>query len=159
MLGLRGTSRYYHANYREAFELECQALKRAREQMGFDNIVAMIPFCRTPSEADKVLKIMAGAGLTRGENGLQVYVMCEVPSNVILAEQFAQRFDGFSIGSNDLTQLILGIDRDSTELLPISEDRKSTRLNSSHVAISYAVFCLKKKKQTITGGHPVGHAR
>lgn len=116
MLGLRGASRYYHKNYREAFQLECQALKRAREEMGFDNIIAMIPFCRTPNEADKVLEVMAEAGLKRGENGLQVYVMCEIPSNVILAKQFCERFDGFSIGSNDLTQLVLGIDRDSTEL-------------------------------------------
>ena len=116
MLGLRGASRYYHENYREAFKLECKALKRAREILGFDNIIAMIPFCRTPREADQVLEIMSKAGLTRGENGLQVYVMCEIPSNVILAEQFAERFDGFSIGSNDLTQLVLGIDRDSSEL-------------------------------------------
>lgn len=116
MLGLRGASRYYHKNYREAFQLECKALKRAREMLGFDNVIAMIPFCRTPTEADKVLEVMAEAGLTRGENGLKVYVMCEIPSNVILAEQFSQRFDGFSIGSNDLTQLVLGIDRDSSEL-------------------------------------------
>ncbi len=116
MLGLRGASRYYHKNYREAFQLECKALKRARELMGFDNVIAMIPFCRTPKEADKVLEVMAEAGLTRGEKGLKVYVMCEIPSNVILAEEFAQRFDGFSIGSNDLTQLVLGIDRDSSEL-------------------------------------------
>lgn len=116
MLGLRGASRYYHKNYREAFQLECKALKRARELMGFVNVIAMIPFCRTPSEADRVLEVMAEAGLKRGENGLKVYVMCEIPSNVILAEQFAERFDGFSIGSNDLTQLVLGIDRDSVEL-------------------------------------------
>jgi len=155
MLGLRGASRYYHANYREAFELECQALKRAREQMGFDNIVAMIPFCRTPSEADKVLKIMAGAGLTRGENGLQVYVMCEVPSNVILAEQFAQRFDGFSIGSNDLTQLILGIDRDSTELLPISDARDEAvkRMIAQVVKVGHENGC----KVGICGQAPSDH--
>ncbi len=116
MLGLRGASRYYHPLYREAFALECQAIKRAREEMGFDNIVVMIPFCRTPDEADKVLEVMADAGLQRGDNGLQVYVMCEIPSNVILAEAFSQRFDGFSIGSNDLTQLVLGIDRESAEL-------------------------------------------
>jgi pyruvate,water dikinase len=116
MLGLRGASRYYHPSYREAFELECEALKRAREVIGFDNIIAMIPFCRTPKEADEVLATMANAGLKRGENDLQVYVMCEIPSNVVLAEQFADRFDGFSIGSNDLTQLVLGIDRDSAEL-------------------------------------------
>lgn len=116
MLGLRGASRYYHDNYREAFKLECAALKRARELIGFNNVIAMIPFCRTPKEADQVLEIMAKTGLVRGEQGLRVYVMCEIPSNVILAEQFAERFDGFSIGSNDLTQLVLGIDRDSSEL-------------------------------------------
>lgn len=116
MLGLRGASRYYHDNYREAFRLECKALKRAREALGFNNIIAMIPFCRTPKEADKVLEIMAQEGLVRGDDGLKIYVMCEIPSNVILAKQFCERFDGFSIGSNDLTQLILGIDRDSTEL-------------------------------------------
>lgn len=116
MLGLRGASRYYHKNYRDAFKLECRAIKRAREQMGFDNIIAMVPFCRTPKEADRVLAIMDEEGLKRGEGGLQVYVMCEIPSNVILAEQFCERFDGFSIGSNDLTQLVLGIDRDSSEL-------------------------------------------
>ena len=123
MLGLRGASRYYHPLYREAFALECEAIRRARQQMGFDNIVVMIPFCRTPAEADKVLEVMATAGLRRGESGLQVYVMCEIPSNVILAEQFARRFDGFSIGSNDLTQLVLGIDRDSSELKALFDAR------------------------------------
>lgn len=123
MLGLRGASRYYHERYREAFKLECEALVKARETMGFDNIIVMIPFCRTPKEADQVLAVMAEAGLKRGENGLQVYVMCEIPANVILADQFAQRFDGFSIGSNDLTQLVLGIDRDSAELKPMFDAR------------------------------------
>ncbi|WP_082095744.1 phosphoenolpyruvate synthase [Photobacterium halotolerans] len=123
MLGLRGASRYYHPLYREAFKLECQAIVSARQEMGFDNIIVMIPFCRTTGEADKVLDVMAEAGLKRGENGLQVYVMCEIPSNVILADRFAQRFDGFSIGSNDLTQLVLGIDRDSAELKPLFDAR------------------------------------
>jgi pyruvate,water dikinase len=123
MLGLRGASRYYHPLYREAFQLECQAIVKVREQMGFDNVIVMIPFCRTPQEADKVLEVMSDAGLTRGQAGLQVYVMCEIPANIILAEQFAQRFDGFSIGSNDLTQLVLGIDRDSTELKSLFDAR------------------------------------
>jgi pyruvate,water dikinase len=123
MLGLRGASRYYHPFYRDAFKLECKAIIKARQEMGFDNIIVMIPFCRTPSEADQVLAVMAEAGLTRGVNGLQVYVMCEIPSNIILAEQFSQRFDGFSIGSNDLTQLVLGIDRDSVELKPLFDAR------------------------------------
>lgn len=123
MLGLRGASRYYHKLYREAFMLECGAIVKVREKMGFDNVIVMIPFCRTPNEADKVLTVMSDAGLMRDENGLQVYVMCEIPSNIILAEEFAQRFDGFSIGSNDLTQLVLGIDRDSTELKDLFDAR------------------------------------
>lgn len=123
MIGFRGASRYIHPRYREGFLLECEAMRMAREEIGLDNIVLMIPFCRTLHEADEVLATMAGAGLTRGVDGLQVYVMCEIPSNVILAEQFAARFDGFSIGSNDLTQLTLGVDRDS-EILAESFDER-----------------------------------
>lgn len=116
MIGFRGASRYYSPRYRDGFALECRAIKRLRDEMGFTNVVMMIPFCRSVGEADKVLATMADNGLKRGENGLEVYVMCEIPSNVILAAEFAKRFDGFSIGSNDLTQLTLGIDRDSSEL-------------------------------------------
>lgn len=123
MLGLRGASRYYLPIYRDGFALECRALKRLREEMGFTNVVVMIPFCRSPKEADRVLEVMAENGLRRGENGLKVYVMCEIPSNVILAEAFARRFDGFSIGSNDLTQLTLGVDRDSAELRELFDEQ------------------------------------
>ncbi len=123
MLGFRGASRYYSDRYRPCFELECRAIRRVRERLGFDNVIVMIPFCRTPEEADKVLKVMAEVGLERGKNGLQAYVMSEIPANVILAEEFARRFDGFSIGSNDLTQLVLGVDRDLGELSNLFDER------------------------------------
>jgi pyruvate, water dikinase len=123
MLGFRGASRYYSDRYREGFALECQAIKRVREIIGFDNVIIMIPFCRTLDEADKVIDVLAQNGLKRHENGLQFYVMCELPVNVFLAKQFAERFDGFSIGSNDLTQLILGVDRDSGDLAHLFDER------------------------------------
>jgi hypothetical protein len=123
MLGFRGACRYYDDRYREAFALECEALRRVRSEMGFDNVVVMVPFCRTLEEADRVLEVMAEHGLRRGEDGLQVYVMCEVPSNVMLAPEFAERFDGFSIGSNDLTQLVLGVDRDSGAMTALFDER------------------------------------
>lgn len=113
MLGWRGASRYYDEKYRDGFELECRALKKVREVIGLDNVIVMIPFCRTVKEAGKVLDVMAEFGLKKGAHGLEIYMMCEIPSNYILAEKFAPLFDGFSIGSNDLTQLILGVDRDS----------------------------------------------
>lgn len=123
MLGFRGASRYYHERYREGFALECRALKRVRETMGFTNLIVMVPFCRTPEEARRVIEAMAENGLVRGEAGLQLYMMCEIPSNVIRAEEFAALFDGFSIGSNDLTQLVLGVDRDSALLAPLFDER------------------------------------
>ncbi|MFP4053044.1 MAG: phosphoenolpyruvate synthase [Phycisphaerae bacterium] len=123
MLGFRGASRYYSDRYRDGFALECAAIQRARQEIGTDNVVGMIPFCRTPEEADRVLEVMADNGLRRGENGFQIYGMAEIPSNVILAEEFAERFDGFSIGTNDLTQLVLGVDRDSAELSHLFDAR------------------------------------
>jgi pyruvate,water dikinase len=123
MLGFRGASRYYSPRYRDGFALECRAIRRLREEMGFRNVIVMIPFCRSTKEADRVLVVMAENGLRRGENGLEVYVMCEIPSNVILAKAFAERFDGFSIGSNDLTQLTLGVDRDSEELAELFDEQ------------------------------------
>ena len=122
MIGFRGASRYYSDRYREGFALECRAIRKLRMEMGFDNVIVMIPFCRSPEEADRVLAVMAENGLERGKDGLQVYVMCEIPSNVILAEEFAKRFDGFSIGSNDLTQLTLGVDRDSEDLSDLFQE-------------------------------------
>jgi pyruvate,water dikinase len=123
MLGWRGASRYYSDHYREGFALECRAIRRVRERIGLANVKVMIPFCRTVEEADKVLAVMADNGLIRGKAGLEVYVMCEIPSNIILAADFAERFDGFSIGSNDLTQLILGVDRDSTRLSHLFDEQ------------------------------------
>jgi pyruvate, water dikinase len=123
MLGFRGASRYYDPRYRDGFELECRALRRARLWLGFRNIVIMVPFCRTPGEADRVLEVMAANGLVRGEDGLKIYMMCEIPANVVRAPEFATRFDGFSIGSNDLTQLVLGVDRDSEILAPLFDER------------------------------------
>lgn len=123
MIGWRGASRYYDQKYSEAYGLECFALKKVRDEMGLTNVIPMIPFCRTPDEGRKVLAEMAKHGLKRGENGLQVYVMCEIPNNVILADRFSEVFDGFSIGSNDLTQLTLGLDRDSALVAHIFDER------------------------------------
>ncbi|MDJ0647237.1 MAG: phosphoenolpyruvate synthase [Xenococcaceae cyanobacterium MO_188.B19] len=123
MIGWRGASRYYDEKYRDAYGLECKALKRVRDEMGLTNVIPMIPFCRTPDEGRKVLAEMAKYGLKRGENGLQVYVMCEIPNNVILADQYSEVFDGFSIGSNDLTQLTLGLDRDSALVAHLFDER------------------------------------
>lgn len=123
MIGFRGASRYYSPQYRDGFALECRAIRRLREEMGFDNVIVMIPFCRSTAEADRVLAVMEENGLKRGRNGLQVYVMCEIPANVVLAGAFASRFDGFSIGSNDLTQLTLGVDRDSEVLSDLFDEQ------------------------------------
>jgi pyruvate,water dikinase len=140
MLGWRGASRYYSEGYREGFALECRALERARDGLGLSNIVVMIPFCRSPEEADRVLAEMARHGLERGRNALQVFVMCEIPANVILAEQFAARFDGFSIGSNDLTQLVLGVDRDNDVLAALFDE------SNAAVTESIATLLAKAKR-------------
>ena len=142
MLGWRGASRYYDPRYREGFALECRALAKVRGEIGFDNVIVMVPFCRTPEEADRVLAVMAEHGLARGKDGLQVYMMCEIPANVVLAAEFARRFDGFSIGSNDLTQLTLGVDRDSAELAPLFDERSE--------AVKRTV------RQAIEGAHAAG---
>ena len=125
MIGFRGASRYYHPRYQAGFALECRAVKKVREEMGLTNLKVMIPFCRTVEEGRRVQAEMAKHGLKRGENGLELYVMCEIPSNVILADEFADIFDGFSIGSNDLTQLTLGVDRDSEIVAPIFDERNA----------------------------------
>ena len=145
MIGWRGASRYYSDKYKAAFILECQSLKKAREEYGLKNIKIMIPFCRTVEEGKKVIKILAENGLKQGKDGLEIYVMCEIPSNVILAEQFAGIFDGFSIGSNDLTQLTLGVDRDS-DLVADIYDEKNQAVKD---LISQVIKVAKKKKRKI----------
>ncbi|MEJ2201771.1 MAG: phosphoenolpyruvate synthase, partial [Desulfuromonadaceae bacterium] len=134
----RGASRYYSEHYRAGFALECAAIRRVRETVGLSNVVVMIPICRTLQEADRVLAVMAEEGLVRGRDGLEVYMMVEIPANVILAEQFAERFDGFSIGSNDLTQLTLGVDRDSAILKELFDERDPAVMTSIAQAIKAA---------------------
>lgn len=146
MIGFRGASRYYHPLYKEAFEMECQAMKIVREEMGFTNVKLMIPFCRTISEAEKVIEVMKTCGLKRGENELELYVMIEIPSNALLAEEFAKHFDGFSIGSNDLTQLTLGADRDSELLAEIFSPFDPAVMQLIEMTLSKA-----KKTKTHTG--------
>lgn len=138
MLSWRGASRYYDERYRDAFALECIALKRVRDEMGLTNVIPMIPFCRTPDEGRKVLAEMAKHGLEQGQNGLEVYVMCELPSNVIMAEEFSEVFDGFSIGSNDLTQLTLGLDRDSALVAHLFDERNEAVKRMVKMAIAAA---------------------
>jgi pyruvate, water dikinase len=154
MLGFRGASRYYSDRYREGFGLECRAIKRAREEIGLTNIVVMIPFCRTVDEAEKVIKVMAGNGIERGKNGFEVYVMAEIPSNIILADKFAEHFDGFSVGSNDLTQLVLGIDRDSSELAYLFDERNEAVKDSIQDLIKAAHAHHPSRKVGICGQAP-----
>jgi pyruvate,water dikinase len=144
MIGFRGASRYYDDRYREGFLLECRAMKKVRAEMGLTNVKLMVPFCRTVEEGKKVLKVMEEAGLRRGENGLEVYVMCEIPANVILTEQFAEVFDGFSIGSNDLTQLTLGLDRDSEIVAHLFDERNPAVTRLIEDVIRRARGCGRK---------------
>jgi len=139
MIGFRGAARYYDDQYREGFALECQAMKRVRDEMGLTNLILMIPFCRRVPEAEKVLAEMAKNGLVRGEKGLEVYVMCEIPNNVIAIDDFSKIFDGFSIGSNDLTQLTLGVDRDSTLVAHDFDERDPGVLKLVSMAIQGAL--------------------
>ncbi|MFM6282761.1 MAG: phosphoenolpyruvate synthase, partial [Dolichospermum sp.] len=145
MIGWRGASRYYDPRYREGFALECQAMKRVRNEMGLTNMILMVPFCRTPEEGKQVLAEMAKNGLVKGENALEVYVMCELPSNVLLADEFSQVFDGFSIGSNDLTQLTLGLDRDSELVAHLFDERNEAVKR----IITKAITTVKKNGRKI----------
>lgn len=154
MLGWRGASRYYSEGYREGFALECRALARVRNQIGLTNVVIMIPFCRTTVEADQVLAVMAEHDLSRGHNGLQIYVMAEIPANIILADEFADRFDGFSIGSNDLTQLTLGVDRDSAGLAHLFDERNPAVIRSIEHLITAAHNHTPSRKVGLCGQRP-----
>ena len=152
MIGWRGASRYYDPTFKAAFGLECKAIKRVREEKGLENIKVMVPFCRTPEEGRKVVKTMAEFGLEQGKAGLEIYVMCEIPSNVVLADEFAEIFDGFSIGSNDLTQLMLGLDRDS-ELVSHLYDERSPAVKRMIASVIKTVKA-KGKKIGICGQAP-----
>ncbi|MCX7215878.1 MAG: phosphoenolpyruvate synthase, partial [Burkholderiales bacterium] len=157
MLGFRGAARYLAPDFAEAFEMECRAMKRVRDEMGLTNVEIMVPFVRTLGQAEKVVNLLAKHGLKRGENGLRLIMMCEIPSNAILAEQFLEFFDGFSIGSNDLTQLTLGLDRDSgMELLAADFDERDPAVRA---LLSKAIqACLAKGKYVgICGQGPSDH--
>ncbi|MDH3354197.1 MAG: phosphoenolpyruvate synthase [Chromatiales bacterium] len=155
MIGFRGTARYISTDFRPAFELECRALKRVRDEMGFTNVEIMIPFVRTLSEAEGVIKLLADNGLERGKNGLRVIMMCELPSNAILADEFLEHFDGFSIGSNDMTQLTLGLDRDSGLIAHAFDERDPAVKKMLHLAIS---ACKRQDKYVgICGQGPSDH--
>jgi pyruvate,water dikinase len=154
MIGWRGASRYYDDKYKPAYALECKAIKKVRDEMGLTNVKPMIPFCRTPDEGRKVIQIMNENGLIQGENGLEVYVMCEIPSNVVVADQFADIFDGFSIGSNDLTQLTLGLDRDSDLVAHIFDERNDAVKRLVKQVIETAHAHNPRRKVGICGQAP-----
>ncbi len=152
MIGWRGASRYYDPKFKKAFGMECAAIKKVREVFGLHNVIAMIPFCRTVEEGKNVIAMMKEYGLQRGKNGLQVYVMAEIPANIILAEEFSKIFDGFSIGSNDLTQLTLGLDRDSQVVSHIFDERNQAVKNLIKNLIQIAH--KNKRKVGICGDAP-----
>ncbi len=154
MIGWRGASRYYDEKFKPAFGLECQAIKKVRDEMGLANVKVMVPFCRTPEEGKRVIEAMEGFGLRQGRNGLEVYMMCEIPSNVVLAEEFADVFDGFSIGSNDLTQLTLGLDRDSELVAHIFDERNEAVKRLVKQVIDAAHRHKPKRKIGICGQAP-----
>jgi pyruvate,water dikinase len=155
MLGFRGASRYISETFRDCFELECRALKKVRNEMGLTNVEVMVPFVRTVGEAEQVVNLLAENGLKRGDNGLRVIMMCELPANAILAEQFLEHFDGFSIGSNDLTQLTLGLDRDSGIIAHLFDERN----DAVKALLSNAIQACKKagKYIGICGQGPSDH--
>jgi len=155
MIGWRGASRYYDEAFKPAFGLECEAIRKVRDEFGLTNVKVMVPFCRTPEEGRRVIEVMREFGLVQGENGLEVYVMCEIPSNIILADQFADVFDGFSIGSNDLTQLVLGMDRDSEKLMKgIADERHDAVKRMVKQAINAAHSHQPRRKIGICGQAP-----
>jgi len=155
MLGFRGAARYIAAGFRDCFELECRALRKVRDEMGLTNVEIMVPFVRTLSEAKQVIDLLAQNGLARGKNGLRIIMMCEIPSNAILAEQFLEYFDGFSIGSNDMTQLTLALDRDSGIIAEGFDERDPAVKHMLHLAIQ---ACRKAGKYVgICGQGPSDH--
>jgi pyruvate,water dikinase len=155
MLGFRGASRYVDTTFRPCFELECRALKRVREEMGLSNVWVMVPFVRTVKEAEKVVELLAANGLRRGDNGLKVIMMCELPTNALLADQYLEFFDGMSIGSNDMTQLTLGLDRDSAVIAHLFDERDDAVKAMLHMAIQ---ACRKAGKYVgICGQGPSDH--
>ena len=155
MLGFRGASRYISDTFRDCFELECRALKKVRNEMGLTNVEVMVPFVRTVGEAEQVVNLLAENGLKRGDNGLRVIMMCELPANALLADQFLEHFDGFSIGSNDLTQLTLGLDRDSGIIAHLFDERN----DAVKALLSNAIQACKKagKYIGICGQGPSDH--
>lgn len=156
MIGFRGASRYVDETFRPCFELECRALKRVREQMGLTNVQVMVPFVRTLKEAEQVTQLLADNGLKRGENGLKVIMMCELPTNALLADQYLQFFDGMSIGSNDMTQLTLGLDRDSAKVAALFDERDEAVKKLLAMAIE---ACTRRGKYIgICGQGPSDHA-